>query len=213
MLPDEILEKMESIEEQSNQSLQLLLSAMIHSDSEVRFRALEKVGELFADQALPDTFLSAVRSAMKDEDELVRSTALEVLQEHPSAVTGIEVLPYLKDGSSLVRGEAAILLGEMQEKTAANYIRESLKIAEDPEKVAMYFGLFLLGTDESLPGLISSLKSPNYIARCAAANLLTACVSVENSAEIIKALEEAASVETSKAAAGSINEALAEIRA
>jgi HEAT repeat protein len=212
MSPDEMLEALEKIESRTESTLKFVLDAVNHDDAEVRFRAVEKIGEIFEDTELPDSFVAAIKLAMKDADELVRSTSLEVMQCYPAAVSMADVLPYLLDESSLVRGEAAILLGEIQNEGAIGPIHAAIKTAQDPEKAAMYFGLFLLADNGALEGLISLLKSPDYLARCAAANLLPCCASAVNEETIKTALESAATQESSRATASAIREALEELR-
>lgn len=188
-----------------------LLSLLKHADPEIRMRALEKLGFMLSNERLTTDMCLHFRKALADEDDLVRCTSLEALGNHSYCIDTGKIVSLLGDKSGLVRGEAAKLLGMRGDKNAMRQIQQAVSIADEVEKAPMYLALYLLKNSIGLDGLLELLKSKNYLARCAAANLLPACISVTNRAVILSALKNALADECTVAARSSISNALAEI--
>jgi len=189
-----------------------LLQWCSHKDSEVRYRANEKLIEIFSEKDVPANVLQCIRKGLHDRDEFVRCTCLEFLEDHVSLARYDAVAPFLLDKDGIVRGEAAIVLGKIGDKRAVSDIMAAIGKSTDAEKVPLYFGLYLLGVQTALSGLIQLLRSREYIARCAAANILPLCAKDKTKIRIINALSRAMEIENTKAAKSSLVKALEKLR-
>lgn len=209
---ERILQQIEEMQPDAVHADDWLLSLLKHADSEVRMRALEKLGFVLRDKKLTADMCLHLCSALTDEDELVRCASLEALGNHPYCIGTEEIVSLLGDQSGLVRGDAAKLLGMRGDRNAEGTIQQAIAIADEVEQVPMYFALCLLQNSLGLDGLLKLLKSTNYLARCAATNLLPLCVSAANREVILLALTNALADECTVAAKSSISDALAEIK-
>lgn len=202
------LEKIELISHISESAISELIFFFESTESEIRFRALEKLSDLFYNEDLPNYILSKIHLALEDDDELVRCEALEIFERHTSNIKYEDVLPLLSDDSSIVRSQAAIVLSKTGDQRAIAELNERLVKSGDLEKVSIYYSLYRLGNADTLNSILSLLESDDYLARCASANLLPDCATTFNYRKIISKLELAYKNERTVAALSSIKNSL-----
>ncbi|MDR2688379.1 MAG: HEAT repeat domain-containing protein [Azoarcus sp.] len=198
----------------TRKALRKIKSLLRHGGDWERIRALERLEFVSCGKELRAELCLYLRTALTDENELVRCNALEALGNHPYCIDTEEIVAILSgDQSSLVRGEAADLLGIRGDRSAESSILQAIAIADDEaEQASMYFALCLFQNPLGLDGLLRLLKSTHYLPRCAAANLLPRCTSAANREVVLSALTNALAEECTVAARSSISNALAEIK-
>jgi HEAT repeat protein len=207
---EDVLSEIEELGAVSGEKgLEFLIACSSHEDSEVRFRAMERMSEfLYGSENLAEIIRNVMQKGLRDSDELVRCAALEFFQDFEDMGRTEDVCRMLGDPSSLVRGQAALTLASMKDVTAVPHIERAVLQAEDVEKAPMLAALIDMGSSSARGDLLDLLRSPSYQARCAAANLLSeSSVDSENN-EMIATLRQCLRREASGAVISSMNDAL-----
>ncbi len=129
-------------------------------NSSVRADAAVALGYLGSEEV--ETVGPALMNLLNDEEELVRSEAVEALGEldYTPAVAPIEYI-LRNDPSALVRASAAETLGYLEEPSAIETLEISLLDVNEDEAVRCYAAnaIGLLGTPQLLPKLENYLNS------------------------------------------------------
>jgi hypothetical protein len=190
--------------------LHFLISCTQHEDSEVRFRSLERLAELFSEvESPPDAVLNSARAGLLDADELVRCAALEFFENHAQHGDANQLRACLRDASELVSGQAALTLANIGCTAAIDDIRAAAASSDSAvEKAPMFAALAILGVPGARRLLAGLLSSDFYQFRCAAANLLSRSTDAQENLETVSALRLALNAETTVAARSSIEDAL-----
>lgn len=157
-------------------------------------------------------FFFAVVNRLKDDNELVRISAVEALGEMRDCRGKQHLIDALTDAEEIVRREAAEGLGELGDVSAIPILQSFLQNeTSSTAKVGFYVGLYLLGAEFRLKSLLNLLKDPSYQVRCSVANCVLDLVDEENEKLIIKALNAALRRETTVAARSTLQSALEEL--
>jgi HEAT repeat protein len=144
-----------------------LLDGLSDRSWEVRVAALEGLERVLArTHRCP----SQVRSLLRDPNRLVRTQTAELL----GVIGDRQMLPgliiLLRDRFPLVRRYAAEAIGRLRPARGRLLLEGRLtKERSANARVGLYHGLYLRGTRDSLPKLISMLTNPNYLIRSAVA--------------------------------------------
>lgn len=184
-----------------------LLSLLDASNSEVRYYAVESLESFTGDD-----IDQAIIPRLKDSNELVRISSIEVIGNHKYK----QAIPFLKqvlsDKSALVRGTAAEILGKLGNKDIAQILEDGLrKETRNSARLGFYLGLYWLGDKTYLDSILSMLKAKSYRVRSATANSLIDLADQENVTKIIESLNKALSKEKTIAVKSSISNALIEL--
>jgi HEAT repeat protein len=176
--------------------------------NDVRMEALEAL----SDCAFEFDLEALVRKAIRDRDELVRVTAIEIAGEHGLKSMQDEIVRRLKsDRSGLVRSKAAVALGEMHALKARKILEDRLGRAGDEERPGFYYALVKLGARKYLDALMQGLTHDFYRIRCATASLIPGLVEKTDKRLLIRRLKEALEHEETVAARSSLKSALKEL--
>ena len=148
-----------------------LIDVLTDANAEVRMRAAEAIGGLLKNDRCP----SALVKLLRDPDELVRVAAAESLETIGDRCALRALLRALKDTSPLVRGYAADAIGQVGTRKNLPALKAALeRETSDISKVGLDRALYQLGEHKVLNDLLILLsESPDYRARCAAANSLS----------------------------------------
>lgn len=185
----------------------ILLPLTENLDEEIRFKALEALCGYTGDDVL-----NAVVKRLKDDNELVRISAVEALGEMRDYRGKQHLIDALTDVEEIVRREAAEGLGELGDASAIPVLQAFLRNeTSSTAKVGFYVGLYLLGAEFRLISLLNLLKDPSYQVRCSVANCVLDLVDKENKKLIIKSLNAALIRETTVAARSTLQSALEEL--
>lgn len=204
MNTEQKLEEIESITNSTSYLLNRVLELSQDADWEVRYQAIEFIQQ----SGVLDT-LKRARQGLYDSKELVRVVCLEILGEVHDERSVKDIKSLLNDASSLVRGAAALSLGEIGISGSIDELLSRLQVEDDDEvKIPIYAALYTLGQDEYLENLLEGLSNEYYRVRCASANLLTDIANEHNNSKIVKALSIAFQREETVAASSSIKNAL-----
>lgn len=194
----------------SKDTLQLKLRQLSNADSEVRVKAVARLGILLEKKRVPPELISA----FDDIEELVRIEVAETL----GIIGDKSALPVLwkkiNDSSPLVRREVAIAIGLLGNSDDARKLEEKLKNEKNAtSKLGFYYALYRLGNDAYLLKLFQLFKSKQYRIRCAAANILVACLDDRLLAHLIlSTLQEALKDEPTIAAKSSLTSSIKAVR-
>jgi len=188
------------------EALRALAAQCSDRDYEVRIAALETLSECAIE------IEGVVGRAMRDRNELVRITAMEIAAEMILIGLKDEVVRHLEtDRSPLVRAYAAIALGEMKTANLRDILEPRLRDRNEHVRAGIYYGLAKAGVHKYLKPFLNGLKSANYRTRCFTANLLTSLAQNSDRALIVRLLKEALEREDTVAARSSIESALGEL--
>jgi HEAT repeat protein len=175
---------------------------------DVRMEVLEALSDCASEFDLE----SLVRKGIRDRDELVRVTAIEIAGDHGLKSMQDEIIRRLKsDRSGLVRSKAAIALGEMHALEARKILEDRLGRAGDEERLGFYYALVKLGARKHLDALLQGLTHDFYRIRCATASLIPGLVEKTDKRLLIRRLREALEHEETVAARSSLESALKEL--
>ncbi|MGA6970229.1 MAG: HEAT repeat domain-containing protein, partial [Candidatus Binatus sp.] len=113
------------------------LNSMISSPQyDVRMEALEAL----CDCAFEIDLERSVRKRIRDRNELVRVTAIEVAGDHGLKSLRPEIIQRLKsDRSWLVRRAAAVALGDLYAVEARKILSDRIHLAGAAERVGLYY--------------------------------------------------------------------------
>lgn len=211
---DEKLDILESIGDSKNFSkFNMELLKRLSQDEEDQVRA--KVAELLvlSDSPFSEEILI---NLLEDVDELVRVNACDSLSVSSSHnVINLLKSIILKDKSSLVRGYAALSIGDIaisisydNKELEAFFITALLKERVKWVKINFYKVLYLLGDESYLNLLIHELENKSYKCRSLTVNTLSELISSKNSELIIKALTERLEIEKTVAVRSAIKKTL-----
>jgi HEAT repeat protein len=204
----EKLTEIEKLDNGSSQNIDRLLELSHDSDNEVRYRSIETF-ENFDEPT--EAILSRVREGLNDENEIVRTTSIELLGDWED-VDSIEMLySALDDESDIVRGAALTSLGQMGRKDIIEVVEEKYPGFEGIEKVSAAIALYSLGEKRYLDDLLSFLDDDYYLIRCRTANSLCRFVDEQDKAKVIEKMEFALAIEKTVAAASSLSNAITEL--
>jgi hypothetical protein len=186
------------------------LSTMISSRHyDVRIEALEALSDCASEVDLE----SLTRKGIRDRNELVRVTAIEIAGGHGLKSMQAEIIRCLKsDRSWLVRSKAAVALGEMHALEARKILEDGLRRAGEEERLGFYYALVKLGARKYLDALLQALTHDFYRVRCATANLIPGVANKRNKRMLLRLLTEALEREETVAARSSLESALKELR-
>lgn len=199
------LEEIELIISEEEYGFERLVQLSNDSNCEVRLRAIEA---LYPFSDTPQVIVRA-RESIKDPDELVRITGLELLGDWREMSSLPDIISCLKDDEWLVRANAAITLGKLGDKAAIDAIEAKLDdVSNDEELLRYYIALWCLGEKPYRKKALDFLKNPNYRIRCAVANLLVDCEGYLDRKNFVKELDNALKKEKTEAVRSSIRNAL-----
>lgn len=134
---------------------------------EVRMRAVEALGKLTRGRH------DALKSALRDTDELVRVQAAESIGPGADHPTASALRTALGDTSALVRSYVAAALGRIGAGGDRRRLRACLRgESSDTARLGLLEGLWLLGDQTVLEAVIALLNSRDYRVRCATARAL-----------------------------------------
>lgn len=183
-----------------------LLPMLKDADSEVRMLAIESIGKL-EDGKL---YVADIAKCLKDESELVRISAAEVLGEigNPAALDNLE--SSLSDKSGLVRSYVAEAIGSIGQSESISMLEKHLSEELDENaRIGFYVALHNLNKKDYLGNLIDLLKNNDYRIRCAVANSFSILdLTSEESSRVINTLTQALNKEKTIAARSSIESTL-----
>jgi HEAT repeat protein len=138
----------------------------------VRYSAVKCVGDLFDGDAIRAYWLDP---SLLDQAPLVRMEALDSLVKINDAEALPKIVRCLDDADPVVRAYGARAIAQLNGK---RYLKNLLSAAraerDDNARAGFAESLFLLGKADQFETLLSLLSSPEYLARCAAANALNA---------------------------------------
>ena len=202
------MRKIQKARDQIRKAFEGLVRMTANQSYETRMEAL---------QALNDSELDLephVGKALRDRDELVRTTAAEIAGERKLISLQDKLIRQLKsDRSVLARSAAAVALGEMRASKARNILRSGITASGAEEQVGLFYALVRLGAGKYFSSFLEGLKHDSYRVRCATANLLPDLIDEKNRSATMKSLREALAREQTVAARSSFNYALNEISA
>lgn len=203
-----ILSNISNINEFNKDNRTIFLQCFKSKNSEIREKSLEKMLECSESVQFDSEILRSIRNMLKDTEELVRCNVLELFEYHIDLTDFDELVYFLNDQSPLVREQAAHNLGILGDRRAISPLFERLKIAIEPEKVRIYFALYLLGEAEALKKLMNMLKSRDPSARGATANFLPDIYSTTLGPIFVAKLSKALSNERTNGAAVRIRDSI-----
>jgi hypothetical protein len=185
------------------------LTSMISSPQwEVRMEALEAL----RDCAFEIDLESSVRKRIRDRNEVVRVTAIEVAGDHRLKSLRPEVIQRLKsDRSWIVRRAAAVALGDMSAVEARKILVDRIHLAGEAERVGLYYALLKFGVRKYLIPFSQGLRNDSYLIRCATANLIPGIADKRNKRFWMRILKDALDREETVAVRWSLRSALKQI--
>lgn len=198
------LVEIENLANGSSKNISRLLVLSHDPDEEVRYRALEAF-EYFQPT---DPIISRVKEALDDEDELVRSTCVELLGDWKDRSSTEALYLALSDESEIVRSAAITSLGKISRKDAIWILKDRFPNMHGIEKASAAMALYSLGETDYLDELLSLLDHEDYRTRCAAANLISGFIADKDKARTITRMKQAFLKEEINAASSSLKEAI-----
>ena len=202
----DILQEIEALPSKRRRSLRRLLQLADHRDEEVRFRAIERLGEYPS-----ETVIRRLHAGLEDTDELVRIACLEILGDWRDEASIDLVTKCLDDDDELVRCAAADALGDIGNTRSVRVLEPRIAEASDRERMSLYAALCELGREKYFERLLNLLKSEDYRTRCAVANTIWQFVNESNKKKVLEKLLESLEVEDTIAARSSIEEAIEDL--
>jgi len=172
------------------------LLELSYDDEEIRFRSVEAF-EYFTQT---DAILKRVYEGLKDDDELVRTTCIELLGEWKNTDSTEMLYTALSDKSEIVRAAAITSLGQIARKDTIWILREKFNNLHGIERASAAMALYTLGQSDYLDELLLLFDDDNYQTRCAAANLLSGFIKAEDRSKVIVKIKQALLKEKTKAA-------------
>ncbi|MEQ8381224.1 MAG: HEAT repeat domain-containing protein [Coleofasciculus sp. A1-SPW-01] len=213
-------------ETRSDSAIPGLLKLVEHSDSNVRSRAADALGNIGSETAIPgllkllehsdsdvrwraayalgkigsENAIPGLLKLLEDADSYVRLKAAKALGKIGSenAIPGL--LQLLKDSDSSVRRSAAIALGNIGSENA---IPGLLKFLEDSDSYLRYSAaeaLGKIGSENAIPGLLKFLEHSDAYVRMSAAEALGQIGSENAIPGLLKFLEDSDAVVRKRAA-------------
>lgn len=151
-------------------SIRLLLSLSSDRDAEVRYEAIDALGNLLERRRCPPRLFVALR----DKNDLVRLETAGALGQIGDRRALRHLWSALEDKSALVRSYVAAAIGQLGSASDLARLKRVMANERSPTaKVGFFDALFSLGDMSSATdGLRRLLQSRNYRVRCAAANTL-----------------------------------------
>jgi HEAT repeat protein len=170
------------------------LTGMISSPQyDVRMEALEAL----CDCTFEIDLERSVRKRIRDRNELVRVTAIEVAGDHVLKSLRPEIIQRLKsDRSWLVRRAAAVALGDLSAVEARKILVDRIHLVGEAERVGLYYALVKLGVRKYLVPFSRGLSNVSYLIRCATANLIPGIADRGNKRRWIRLLNDESSLES-----------------
>ncbi len=202
--------KIKELRNRALRALSELSSRGRDPDAEIRVAILETLAEFHSE------LQELLSRGVHDGDEIVRTTALEVLGDCRFGWLTTECTTRLeKDRSSLVRSTAAVALGDAYGEYRIDprgTLASSLKREKDEEvRASVYYALAKLGLDRYFHLFLKGLRHPFYRIRTASANLLPGLVDRSRRVTAVRALRHALKTEQTVAAREAIENALQEL--
>lgn len=195
-----------AISESSPEGRERLLELSHDLDPEVRFRAIEKLG-----QYKSDAVRSRVRESLHDPDELVRVACIEILGSWRDSASVGALQNCLSDPERIVRQAAAVSLGQIGDEGIVPELEARIPGTADTEKASYYFALIALGEARYLDAFLNMLASADYRARCIVANLVPSIAARAGKDNVLPKLRSALQTEASAAARSSLSNAIERI--
>lgn len=186
------------------QNISRLLELSYDNDDEVRYRAIEAF-EYFRPT---DEIINRARQGLGDEDELVRSTCIELLGDWQDSDSTENLYLALSDQSEIVRSATITSLGKIARKDTIWILKEKFPNWRGVEKASAAMALYTLGESNYLEELLSLLDDDDYRTRCATANLISGFISEKDKAKAIIKMKQALLKENTQAATSSFKEAI-----
>jgi len=166
------LAEIEKIVLETAENNRILVGLTRSSDSEVRLRAVEKLGSF----TCSNMALDVIRGLISDPDELVRLACLEVLED----CSDLESIPLIRerilDSDWMVRGRAAIALARFGAPDAVDIITVRLSSCSDEEERVRYLAALFFISAATFGELVNAFESAGYRARCAIVHLVADAV-------------------------------------
>jgi len=196
--------EIEGLANGSSNNIQRLLGLTNDIDEEVRFRAFEAFEHFTPTAAI----LKKVRQGLKDDDELVRSTCIELIGDWKDKDSTEELYLALSDQSEIVRSAAITSLSQIARKDSIWILKQKFNEWRGVERASAAMALYLLGQADYLDELLSLFDDKDYLTRCATANLVNGFISHKDKNKAITKMKQALLKEDTKAVSSSLREAI-----
>ena len=196
--------EIESLANGSSKNISRLLELSHDVDEEVRYRAFEAF-EYFMPT---DEILSRVRDGLEDEDELVRSTCIELLGDWKDANSTESLYLALSDESEIVRSAAITSLGQIARKDTIWILKQKFSDWHGIERASAAMALYSLGETDYLDELLSLFDDEDYRTRCTVANLISGFIADKDKARVTAKMKQALLKEETEAASSSLKDAI-----
>jgi len=192
-----------------NVAIGILKNLLSDKNPEVRMRALEKMRDYSGRRVV-----SALKYSLRhDGNQLVKIAAIEGMRGLQRGGFAPELQVAMSDKTPMVRGYAAIALGELSGWTALSYISKALSSERSTwARAALRIAAYIAGADSDLREILLLLKSRQYRVRSFVVNNLESLCSRENRQIIRLALQRQLKIESSKAVRSSIKRVLKAMR-
>ncbi|RAL21479.1 HEAT repeat domain-containing protein [Thermoflavimicrobium daqui] len=165
-----------------------LITLARHEDYLTRYEALGSLYFFYKRDKDP-LIKQLMIEALSDPNEFVISEALDSIGLFGWKELSPTIKPFLNHKDEMVRGSAAVALGELGDKESINSIKRALKQeTEDWAKLHYYQALYFLGEDRYFKSMMSMLKSSCHLTRSSAARKLEEVANEQNYYQIYFAL-------------------------
>jgi len=201
------MKKLVEIENLANGScgnLDRLIELTYDTDEEVRYRAFEA----FEHFTPTDAIINRVRNGLEDEDELVRSTCIELLGDWKDGNSTENLYLALSDESEIVRSATITSLGQISRKDTIWVLKQKLSNLRGIERASAAMALYSLGETNYLDELLSLFDDKDYRTRCATANLISRFIADKDKAKVITKMKQALLKEKTAATTSSLKDAI-----
>lgn len=194
-----------------NNSTKQLLQKLNSTNSEERYDAATRLGYLKQKSAV-----SQLIKHLHDRDALVRIASAEALG-YIGAVAAYKSLKRIAryDAHPAARGYAVFSLAQIAQHhksvkhDAVVWLEDLLQSGvRAGVRIDANAGLYILGQQQHLPGLIRALQHKYYVSRCAAANMLAFICANQDRSFVINQLRECLKSEPTIAARSSMRNAI-----
>ncbi|NET56012.1 MAG: NACHT domain-containing protein [Symploca sp. SIO2E6] len=151
----------------SDEAIPELINALEESNSEVRKKAVESLGEIGL-----NTAVTALINVLEDSDFEVRMSAADALGKIGSNTAITALINVLEDSDFEVRMTAADALGKIGSNTAITALINVLEDSDFEVRMTAADALGKIGSDTAVNALINTLKDSDFEVRMSAADAL-----------------------------------------
>ena len=172
-----------------------LLKMFESSDYELRIEAIDIAYDFSGDIRVTNALLKSLR----DEDSLVKVSAIEAVGDCGLEVVDFELEYLLRDKDLLVRCAALITVGMLGKVELLSVVKSISASVDGIEFVSSCYSLYLLGNDEYLIKALNCLSDKDYIVRCHVVNLAYNFLKEADVSMVIDLLKSRVKVENTEA--------------